>query len=80
MALIRNSHGKLARVPHGLSAFTELGVKLPLMTLANGQGFYIGTADAGLGGPVSRESVETWTTQEAAEGALRTGEWTQHHG
>jgi hypothetical protein len=48
---------------------------LPLLVLESAAGFYIGTCDDF--GPVSRESVQYWRKQEAAEHALSTGEWTQ---
>ncbi len=53
------------------------GRRLPLRVLPCARGFYLGTADEG--GPVSRESVETWPTPEAAAAAMAAGPdaWTQ---
>lgn len=56
----------------------EAGYRLPLVVLESARGFYLGTANEE--GPISRESVEYWTTRSAAEKALagKEGEdWTQ---
>lgn len=53
----------------------RLGFNLPLQILRSARGFYIGTANDE--GPVSRESVEYWRKQEAAELALRHDLWTK---
>lgn len=63
--------------PTGLLA-RQAGLRLPLMVLESARGFYLGTADEE--GPVSRESVEYWSTNAAAEKALAGEEgkdWTQ---
>lgn len=52
------------------------GVELPLQVLQSAAGYYLGCWDA-LEGPMSRESVEYFPTQAAAEEAMRTGSWTQ---
>lgn len=59
-------HGQLA---------AEAGYRLSLQVLQSANGFYLGTEDEG--GPVSRESVEYFPNQAAADHALRTGLWTQ---
>lgn len=48
---------------------------LPLCVLQSAAGYYIGTANDE--GPVSRESMEYWKTEDAAETALRSNAWTQ---
>ena len=58
----------------GFLARTFGGVVLPLKVLHSAAGFYIGTFDDG---PYSRESVEHWPNQDAADQALATGNWTQ---
>jgi len=58
----------------GLLALTYVGKRLPLQVLRSAAGHYIGTFD---GGPVTRESVEYFPTDEAARHALETGAWTQ---
>lgn len=58
--------GKLAR---------EHGYRLPLQICESAAGFYLGTADDS--GPVSRESVEYFSTPEQAQHALETGVWNQ---
>ena len=50
------------------------GVDLPLYVLPSSAGFYLGTFDEG---PYSRESVEYFPSQDAAEVALKNGTWTQ---
>lgn len=59
----------------GHLAKTFGGETLPLRVLQSGGGFYLGTADES--GPVSRESLEYWPTQTAAEKALSSRNWTQ---
>ena len=49
-------------------------LNLPLQVLKSAAGFYIGTQDDE--GPVSRES-DYYTTHEAAQQALATGNWVQ---
>lgn len=63
--------------PKGLLAREFCNLSLPLRVLRSGAGFYIGTYDES--GPVSRESVEYWPDQAAAEKALSDGgdAWTQ---
>jgi len=55
----------------------QFGYRLPLRVLSSPAGFYLGTANEE--GPVSRESVEYFTTNEAAEQALDSGRWTQRN-
>ncbi|ENY2989220.1 hypothetical protein ACFW79_002388 [Salmonella enterica] len=52
-----------------------LSVSLPLQVLRSGAGYYIGTQNEE--GPVSRESVEYFSTQSQAEHALKQGTWSQ---
>jgi hypothetical protein len=52
-----------------------LGKALPLQVCFSRAGYYVGTLDEQ--GPVSRESVEYWPTQTAADEALSSGCWTQ---
>lgn len=54
------------------------GIELPLQVLESKDGYYIGTFDL-KEGPISRESVEYFPTPDAAEEALRLGNWTQRH-
>ena len=64
---MRPSFGKLA---------AQAGYRLPLEVLKSAAGFYLGTASKDLG-PVSRESAEYFPTQELAEQAMGSGQWTQ---
>lgn len=59
----------------GELAFEICGKRLPLQVLSSAAGFYLGTSDEM--GPCSRESVEYWPTEVAAQGALDNGSWTQ---
>lgn len=59
----------------GYLALACTGKRLPLEVRHSAAGHYIGTADEG--GPVSRESVEYFRSQHAAESALATGRWQQ---
>jgi hypothetical protein len=61
------------------SRLTEIyeGTKVPLKVHQSGAGFYLGAVDPETGEPIARDSVEYWPTQEAAQHALDTGEWTQ---
>ena len=61
--------------PTGLLAKAYCNKHLPLTVLQSARGFYIGTASED--GPCSRESVQYWPSQDAAEQALATGMWTQ---
>jgi hypothetical protein len=65
--------GKLAK---------EAGFDLPLQTLHSQRGWYIGTFsdDDNVFGPVSRESVEYFSSAELAKQALQNGAWTQRCG
>lgn len=60
---------------YGKLAFAQLNTKYPLQILKSGAGFYIGTADES--GPISRESVEYYSTAEVAAQALAGNAWTQ---
>lgn len=56
----------------------QAGLDLPLKVLPSTSGYYLGTADDD--GPFSRESVEYWPSEEAAQRALagQAGKaWTQ---
>lgn len=61
------SFGKLAK--------EYCGVRLPLQVCQSNAGHYIGTYDDE--GPCSRESAEYFQTQEEAQQALDSGDWTQ---
>lgn len=52
------------------------GQPLPLEPLCSNGPWYLGTF-CPKEGPVSRESVEYFPSQEAAENAMASGEWTQ---
>lgn len=59
----------------GLLAAKFAGLSLLLQVLRSGAGYYIGTQNEE--GPVSRESVEYFSTQSQAEHALKQGTWSQ---
>ena len=59
----------------GYQALAYVGKRLPLQVFCSAAGHYIGTADAD--GPVSRESVSYFRSQQAADRALKTGRWQQ---
>lgn len=59
----------------GFLASQDGGLILPLTVLKSAKGFYIGTSTPD--GPYSRESVEYWNEQGAAQVALQNGLWTQ---
>lgn len=48
---------------------------LPVVVLKSAAGFYLGTTQNGV--PFTRESQEYFPSQEAAEAALQSGNWTQ---
>lgn len=50
--------------------------ELPLRVLSSNAGFYVGTFDDSHG-PVSRDSVEYWTTRAIAQLAFDTNNWTK---
>lgn len=60
----------------------EAGFDLPLQPLQSQRGWYIGTFsdDDNVFGPVSRESVEYFSSAELATQALQDGTWTQRCG
>lgn len=60
----------------GQLAYRELGLILPVQVLRSAAGYYLGTSNED-DFPVSRESVEYFKTQEQAEQALASGNWTQ---
>ena len=61
---------------HGKIAKRILGEEFELQVLKSNAGFYLGTqCPDGL--PVSRESAEYWPTDDKAEAALSSGQWTQ---
>ncbi|CAB5670205.1 Uncharacterised protein [Delftia tsuruhatensis] len=59
----------------GQLALKYAGKSLPLEVLPSAAGHYIGTCDAH--GPVSRESIEYFRSQAAAQRALARRAWTQ---
>ena len=59
---------KLVPGPKGALAREWMGLSLPLSVMESPRGFYLGTYNDA--GPISRESVETWATEAAAEKAL----------
>ena len=59
----------------GHLALVHVGKRLPLQVCHSAAGHYIGTTDED--GPVSRESVEYFRSQHAADHALTTGRWQQ---
>lgn len=61
--------------PIGKLAFDFCHKRLPLEVLKSNAGFYIGTS--GEFGPCSRESLEYFPTEAAANDALRDNTWTQ---
>lgn len=64
-----------ANVPTGFLAFEFGRRRLPLSVLKSARGYYLGTfCDLG---PVSRESAEYWPSEEQAQAAMASGEWTQ---
>jgi hypothetical protein len=69
------NHGVMNFRKHGKLAYVHCGKRLDLMILKSNAGWYIGTADEE--GPCSRESVEYFTSQEAAKDALSNGQWSQ---
>ncbi|QEA38662.1 hypothetical protein FGL86_05960 [Pistricoccus aurantiacus] len=73
-----NSSLKQTQVDAGQLAYRELGWVLPVEVLRSAAGFYLGTSNED-DFPVSRESVEYFKTQEQAEQALNSGNWTQRH-
>lgn len=69
----------VSQAPTGKLAFEYCAKRLPLQVLRSAAGYYLGTCDEE-DGPCSRESVEYWPTEEAAQLALQgaPGEtWTQ---
>ena len=60
--------GKLAKEYCGLS--------LDIIVMSSPAGYYIGTGNEEYG-PVSRESLEYFSTEKECETALRNGSWTQ---
>ena len=57
---------------------SRFGHELPVRVLSSNAGYYIGTFSESHG-VVSRESVEYFPTQRAAEEAFRQGKWTQRN-
>lgn len=51
------------------------GFELPVEVMSSAAGFYLGTSEMGI--PLTRESVEYWSTNAAAADALVHGTWTQ---
>lgn len=62
----------------GQLAYRELGLILPVQVVRSAAGYYLGTSNED-DFPVSRESVEYFKTQEQAEQALASGNWTQRN-
>lgn len=71
----------LSSQPSGKLAL-EAGFDLPLQPLQSQRGWYIGTFsdDNTVFGPVSRESVEYFSSAGLATQALQSGTWTQRCG
>lgn len=59
----------------GQLALEYTGQRLPLQVLKSTAGYYIGTATEE--GPCSRESLEYWPSDTAAQQALSSSAWTQ---
>lgn len=62
-------------VKYGKLALECCDLKLELRVLRSGAGWYLGTFDKE--GPVSRESLEYWDTEDQADHALLYNLWTQ---
>lgn len=60
---------------HGFLAKEYCNLRLQLQVCQSAAGYYIGTIDES--GPVSRESLEYFQTDETAKTALTNGDWTQ---
>ena len=54
-----------------------IGRRLELQALRSNAGWYLGTFDDE--GPCSRESAEYFPTEQAANAALDSGDWTQRY-
>lgn len=63
--------------PIGQLAWLYLGRALPLEILRSANGYYIGTSENRE--PVSRESIEYFSSHSKAETAMKEGTWTQRH-
>lgn len=61
---------------YGRLAYEFSQVRVPLAVCRSPDGFYIGTFADGRT-PLTRESVEYFSSQELAESALSSGTWTQ---
>lgn len=59
----------------GHLAMRYYGFNLPIQACESGAGFYVGTENGN--GPVSRESVEYFGSEEEAIKAIKNGSWTQ---
>lgn len=62
-------------VSSGHLAMKYCGLNLPTRACESGAGFYVGTENGN--GPVSRESVEYFGSEEEAIKAIKNGSWTQ---
>lgn len=51
------------------------GLSLPIQVCESGAGFYLGTENGS--GPVSRESIEYFGSEDEAAKAIKCGTWTQ---
>ena len=69
------SGGIRSRLGVGLPVLQPGEPHVPCIRIDGAAGHYIGTADED--GPVSRESVEYFRSQHAADHALTTGRWQQ---
>ncbi len=67
-----NTHGIFGKLAANAG---HTGCKLQV--LSSRAGYYIGTSDPELG-PISRESLEYFSTKSIAASALETGQWTQN--
>ena len=60
----------------GFLAKKYCDLDLPLQVIRSNAGFFLGTQSAD-GEPVSRESMQYFLSEDSAEKALKTGNWTQ---
>ena len=54
----------------------DAGYILPLKVLKSNAGYYIGTVSE-FGEPISRESLEYFSSEDEANESLKSGHWTQ---
>jgi hypothetical protein len=73
--MVNSNTAITARRPRGKLAKEFCDLTLELQVMQSNAGWYLGTADEE--GPVSRESLEYWGSEEKATNALDSGEWNQ---